>query len=134
MPVHYKIDVKRRLIVTTGEGRITFGEIKSHQDLLLSDPAFDAKFDQLIDVTTATSFDLSVNEAKAIARRPIVYPTSRRAFVASQPAIYGMGRLMEVYHEQLAQVQIFEDRASALKWLGIEEDPGPRNAKAGAQI
>jgi len=124
LPVRYVIDKDHRLVLTIGEGSVTFDDIKHHQNRLLSDPAFDAKFDQLIDVTTATSFDLSAEEAKEIARRPIVSPASRRAFVASMPGVYGMGRLMQVYHERNAQVDVFYDRDSALKWLGIEQDSG----------
>ena len=118
------IDKKCRLVLTTGEGSVTLKEITSHQDRLLSDPDFDATFNQLIDATAITRLDLSAEEARQIALRVIFSSTSRRAFVASKPAIYGMGRLMEVYQERHAQVHIFYDRDSALRWLGIDHDSG----------
>jgi hypothetical protein len=127
MPVRYVIHKKLRLVLTIGEGAVTFDEIKAHQDRLLSDPDFDPSFNQLIDVTGATTLDLSAEEAKQIARRRIVSSGSRRAYVAKSPHIFGMGRLMEVYHEQHAEVEvhIFDDRDAALKWLGIEQGSGP---------
>ena len=48
--------------------------------------------------------------------------SSRRAFVATKRAIFGMGRLMEFYHEQHAQVHIFYDLDSARKWLGLSHE------------
>jgi len=122
VPVSYMIDKKHRLILTIGDGSVTVSEIRNHQDRLLSDPDFDPAFNQLIDVTTATRFDMSVDEAKQVALRPIVSPKSKRAFVASKPDIYGMGRLMQVHHEPFAEAQVFRDRKSALKWLGFNDD------------
>jgi hypothetical protein len=124
LPVRYVIDKKHRLIVSVGEGSVTFDEIRNHQDQLLRDPDFDPAFNQLIDVTTATRFDLSTDEAREAARRKIMSSASRRAFVASQTAIYGFGRLMEAHAEQHAQIRVFYDRDSALKWLAVNEDSG----------
>ncbi len=124
MPVRYEIDKEHHLIFTVGEGSVTASEIRSHQDRLLRDPNFDAAFNQLIDVTTATRFDMSTDEAKQIALRSIVSTKSKRAFVAIKADIYGLGRLMQIYHEQLADAHVFNDRDSALKWLGVDEDSG----------
>jgi len=119
LPVRYVIDKEHRLVISIGEGSVTYREVRDHQDQLLRDPDFDATFNQLADATIATRFDMSAEEARQIALRVIFSPTSRRAFVAAQPAIYGLGRLMEVHHERHGQAQVFYDRDSALKWLGI---------------
>lgn len=124
MPLTYVIDKEHRLILTIGEGSVTASEIKNHQDRLLRDPNFDATFDQIIDVTTATRFDMTADEAKQRALRPLLSAKSKRAFVAVKPDIYGLGRLMQIYHEQLADARVFSDRDSALKWLGINESSG----------
>jgi len=114
------------LLITTGEGYITAAEIQIHQDHLLSDPAFDPKFDQLIDVTTAVHLDMTAAEAKEIAWRPIVSPNSRRAFAATSIHIFALCRLMEIQHEAHngTEVQIFTARHEALKWLRVPEDSG----------
>ena len=112
-------------MLTTCEGRVTFDEVIAHQDRLLSDPDFDPNFNQFIDTSAATALDVTIDEAKQIARRRIFSPASRRAFFATSPHIFGMGRLMEVYHKQHAEVDvhIFNDRAAALKWLELKQDP-----------
>ena len=113
-------------MVTVGERSVTFREIQNHQDQLLTDPAFDPSFSQLIDVTAATDLDLTVAEMKETTRRRIVSTGSRRAFVASSMHILTIGRLMQTYHEahHEVEVHIFLDRGKALKWLGIADDSG----------
>lgn len=119
MPVYYVIDKERRLVTTTGEGRMTFDETRDHQNRLLNDPDFDVSFNQLIDLIAVTHFDLSTNEAITMARRPVFSKTSRRALVAGDSLTFGMIRLMEAYHEGLAETHVFRDRKSALEWLGL---------------
>jgi hypothetical protein len=118
--VRSSIDKQRRLILTTGEGCVTFDDIKGHQDRLLVDPDFDASFDQLIDMTRATKLDISPHEARALAERRVVSPGSRRAFVATEPHIFGLGRMMGIYVERLesADAQVFYSIDEALMWLG----------------
>jgi hypothetical protein len=126
MPVRYVIDKESQLVVTTGLGRLTFAESLAHQDQLLNDPDFNSEFNQLIDLTAATSLDISVAEAKRLAMRNPFSSTSRRAFVATNPSIFGLGRLMEVYHEMSAVVSlvcVFYDLPSAMKWLGVDSVP-----------
>ena len=126
MPVRYVIDKKLQLVVTTGWGQVTFAESLAHQDQLLNDPDFKSEFNQLINLTAATSLDISVAEAKRIAIRNPFSSTSRRAFVATNPSIFGLGRLMEAYHEMSAVVSlvcVFYDLPSALQWLGLDSVP-----------
>jgi hypothetical protein len=122
MKVRHSIDKQRRLILTTAEGRLTFDDIRAHQDRLLADPDFDASFDQLIDATDATIFGVSADQARTLAERRIVSPESRRAFVAAESHIFGLGRMMEIYHEGrgYADVQVFYSMNEALNWLSRE--------------
>ena len=126
MPCRYVIDKERRLVVSTGWDRLTFAEAKAHDDQLLSDPDFSPEFNQLIDARAVTVLDMSINEAKILARRAIVSLTSRRAFVAADPTIFGMGRLLATHDEIVRdrdEAGVFHDLNSALKWLGIEPLP-----------
>jgi hypothetical protein len=119
MTVKYSINKQQRLILTAAAGHVTFGDIRHHQDRLLADPNFDANFDQLIDTTLVTEFDITADEAIILAKRRIISPESRRAFVATEPHIFGLGRMMEVYHEGpgYADVEVFHSVEEALKWL-----------------
>jgi hypothetical protein len=127
--MRYFIDKRRRLILTTMEGIVTFDDVRGHQDRLLADPDFDASFDQLIDTTAATKVDISGAESRILAERRILSPQSRRAFVASKTHIFGLGRMMEIYrkvsHNALehpyADVEVFYSMADAWRWLGREE-------------
>jgi hypothetical protein len=121
MPLLYAIDKDRQLIITTASDRVTYEEIKDHQGRLLRDSNFDPRFNQIIDMTAVTTLDISIEEAKRIAQRPLFSKTSRRAFVASDPGVFGMGRLMEAYNEMsdaASRTYVFSDLPSALIWLG----------------
>jgi len=126
MPCSYAIYKERRLVITKVWDRVTFFEIRSHQEQFRNDPDFDPQFNLLIDATAATALDVSTDEARTIASQGLFSPVSRRAFLASNPAIFGMARLMGVYHAMSTkqeQLRVFYDRALALQWLGLKDDP-----------
>lgn len=135
MPCRYLIDKERRLVISRGWDRVTFDEMKAHETQLKSDPDFNPEYNQLLDATKVTVLELSIDEAKTMAGRTIFAPGSRRAWVATDPAIYGMGRLMATYHEMgkmPTQVCVFYDLRCALEWLGLEALPDaikPEEAK-----
>lgn len=107
-------------MLTTAWATLTFEEAKAHQDALRNDPAFDPTFDQLIDATGVVSVEISLEQAKLLARQIFFAPTAKRAFVATQPAIFALGRFMETHHELAAgrdQTNVFRDMESALAWL-----------------
>jgi hypothetical protein len=123
LPVAYTIDSERRLVITTGSGCITFAEVKAQYDQLLSDPAFRPEFNQLIDGTAITTLDLSVDEVMTIVQRKVFSPTSRRALVATRPAVFGVLRMAGTFHEvsnaAAAKICVFYDFASASEWLAL---------------
>jgi len=133
--VSYVIKKQRRLISTMAEGRVGFADIRDHQDRLLADPDFDPTFDQLIDTIPATKFDISAEEARILAQRQVVSSASRRAFVAVKPHIFGLARMMEIYHEALgyADAAVFYSMDEALKWLerGEEKEGGQADPSEG---
>jgi hypothetical protein len=123
LPVGYTIDHERRLVITSGSGCITFAEVKAQYDQMLSDPAFNPDFNQLIDGTAITTLDLSVDEVRTIVQRKVFSPTSRRALVATLPAVFGVLRMAGTYHEvsnaAAATICVFHDIPSASKWLAL---------------
>jgi hypothetical protein len=122
MPIRSSIDKQRRLILTTGEGCVTVNDISEHQDRLLGDPDFDAGFDQLIDFTAVSRLEVSAGEARILAERRVISPASRRAIVTTVPHVYGIGRMMEIFHEDLglSEVELFHSLDEAFKWLEQE--------------
>jgi hypothetical protein len=124
MPCSYIIDKERRLVISTGVGLVTFEEMKAHQNKLLGDPDFRAEFNQLIDATAVMKIELSRDAAEEITSRNIFSISSRRALVATKPAIFGTGRLLMTYLEmssQPSETNVFYGLAPALEWLGVKD-------------
>ena len=125
MPVRSVIYKQERLVVTIEEGRVTFADMKANQDRLLDDPAFDPEFNQLSDATLATDSDLSEHNLRILYSRRVFADISRRAVVAPTDFAYGMARMLQAYLDlsrTAHPVQIFRDRRSALRWLGVSAD------------
>ncbi len=125
MSVRSVIYKEKRLVVTIEEGLVTFKDMVANHDRLLNDPDFDPEFNQLSDASLATDTDLSSKNIRSLYQRRVFSPASRRAVVAPNAFTYGMARMLQSYVElsrASVSVQIFRDRASALKWLGVSED------------
>ena len=126
MPCRYVIDKERKLVITKAWGVLTFAEAMAHQDQLAVDPEFSREFSQLIDATAVTAIEASTPEVRKLAARRLFSSVSRRALVATNPAFYGIGRMLQSYLELAKaeeQVAVFRDLESALKWLGLEGYP-----------
>ena len=124
MPAEYIIDKKRRVVISTAWGRVTFAEARAHQKRLKNDPDFRPEFNQFLDATGVTALDISSEEAPTLGRNsPHFSSASRRAWVAANPFLFGIGRMIAVYREIAGgteQLRVFNDREEALKWLGLD--------------
>jgi hypothetical protein len=124
MPCSYVIDKERCLVISTGRDRVTFAEAKAHQEQLMSDPDFVPDYNQLLDATAITVLEVTVEQAKTLARGSDFFSsTSRRAWVASSPVIFGLARLMEGYRKVYfarGEFCVFYELELARKWLGLD--------------
>jgi len=121
VPFSYVVHKDQRLVISTGSGRVTCPEIKVRQDQTATDPDFNPDFDQIVDLRAVTAFDVSVDEFTELAARKVFSSRSRRAFVASSPGVFGMGRLWEAHTElsqEISQIRVFYELSAALEWLG----------------
>lgn len=126
VPLRYTINRALKLVVTTGSGVVTFSECQAHQDRFSADPDFDPAFNQLLDMTAVTQLKLTANQTSTLARRKLFTSGSRRAFLVSSDASYGIARMAQAHNElssNPSEVAVFRDRSAALKWLGLEEQP-----------
>jgi hypothetical protein len=90
----------------------------------LSDPDFSPEFDQLLEGSGVTELTVSTNGVKTFTTTNIFSPTSKRAFLAPNPAYFGMGRMAETYNslrQRPSQIRVFYDLHSALDWLGLKQ-------------
>lgn len=123
MPCSYVIDKKRHLVVSTAWGCLTVEEMRLHDDQLRNDSDFSPEFSQLADGTKIERILGSGNEVKSAVSWSPFSETSKRAFLAPTPYIFGMARMATSYIEASgapSQVGVFDDLDSALKWLGLE--------------
>jgi len=126
MPFDYVVYKEHRLLISTALGRVTWEEIKTRQDQTKTDPEFDPEFDQIVDLRSATRVELTGDQIRFLAGRQIFSSRSKRAFVAPNPSIFGVGRMWETYTEfssHPTEIRVFGDLPSALKWLGRENFP-----------
>jgi len=126
MPFSYVVYGEHRLVISTGSDVVTWEEIKARQDQTKTDPDFNPEFNQIVDLRAVTGFDMTTDQARLLARRMIFSATSKRAFVAASPAVFGVGRMWEIFTElsdNPSELRVFYDLPSALKWLSLESLP-----------
>jgi hypothetical protein len=125
MPVSYRLDPSRHLVVSRAWGILTDDEIESHYKRLVADPGFQQTFRQLCDMTEVTRIDATSDMLRRLAQQSIFAPGTQRAFVAAQDAHYGLTRMFQVFCElEGTRVEIFRDTASAEAWLEAVTAPG----------
>ena len=122
MPLSFDIDKRRRLVISTASGIVTYAEIAAHQVGLKNHPDFDPSFDQLIDGTGVTKVAVTVEEIRTVARQRIFGADSRQAFATSSDFAYGLARMFELYREASGSgrpVRVFNNLEAAQEWLDV---------------
>lgn len=122
------VDRDLHLVVSSGHGSLSWREVKRCQDQTCADPDFSSEFNQLVDMRAVTGFDMIFDHVRMLARRRIFSLASKRAFVASNPAAFGMGRMWQALVElsdHPSQIRVFYDLPCALQWLGLRALPSP---------
>jgi len=122
MPADYIIDTAARLVRSRGWGRLTFTELKKHQDRLRADPAFDPTFDQLLDFREVEAIMVTADELRVMAAPHIFVAGARRAVLhlPDRPVIRGLVHMFEAFRESAGgheRIATFDDLDAALRWL-----------------
>jgi len=120
MPADYVIDPERRLVHVRMWGVLTASDIRAIRRRLVEDTRLTPGFSELIDARGATSIvEITTNEIRSLAGEEIE-PVSRRAFVTTNPAAYGLARMFQTYRsieDAPEQNEIFHDIEQAEAWL-----------------
>jgi hypothetical protein len=120
MPITYEIDPDQRLVITSIWGPATEDDVAEHNRSLRTDPRFDPTYRQLADMSGVTELLVSTKVIQDTAHDQYFAPGSRRAFVASDDAAFGLARMFALHAEGMGQtIHVFRDRASAEAWLGL---------------
>ena len=123
MPVFYKIDKERGLVLTTGSGVFTMADCLGHQAKLVQDPDFDPTFSQLMDLTEVETFEVTINDVRKLAQPKIFSPESRRAILVSNDYAFGAARVFEALRDISGEkgIRVFRDLDEALDWILFTE-------------
>jgi hypothetical protein len=121
MPVDFKIDTERRLIVATVFDEISDTDIIETLNSSISDPDFEPGFNVLSDHTritrpiTTEQVKLMVGHMESLSDH---LAGARWAIVTNSPASYGMMRMLSVFAERVPiELQVFRDADEANRWL-----------------
>lgn len=124
MPIVYQIDKKRRFVLSTASGEITYAELRAHQRDLSADRDFDSNFAQIGDFTNATLAKISSEELFKFAQRTVFSPDARRAMILPNLQDYGLARMYETLRRIEGQpgIRAFQTLEDALEWVA---EPSP---------
>jgi len=127
VPVKYRIDHQRHLILTWGQGTVLAQDMFDYQRTVWSRPDV-AGYSEIVDMTLAETIEsptaknmrdlasLSAEMAESVA-------TGRLAIVAPQQLVFGLGRMYEAYREMQPgtkkQMAVFRTLGEASVYLGI---------------
>ncbi len=121
MPVRWKIDVENELIRATVSGEVSLSDILDAITDSASDPEFRRGFDVYSDHTAIRKAITSAQMHSIVARLESLSPSmrgARWAIVTSQPASYGMMRMLAVYSERIPiELRVFGCASEAESWL-----------------
>jgi hypothetical protein len=127
VPITYRIDRDRRLVVARGTGTLTDADVFGYQREVWSCPDVTG-YDELVDMTAVESIVVPSAErvrdlAALLATMDPPSGASKFAIVAPQTVAYGLGRMYETNREVsprgTKQVEIFRTMDEALAYLGV---------------
>jgi hypothetical protein len=131
VPIEYRIDDDRRVVLTTAHGNLVEDDFFRYQREVWSRAEL-AGYDELVDMSDVEQMDVPppgrvrmLAELSATMDPP--RDTGRLAIVAPDDLTFGLGRMYEAFRElnekSRKQVAVFRDRASAFRWLWGAEPP-----------
>ena len=133
MPADYSIDPVRRIVTLRLFGLVRGQEGLDARERIVADPAYDPTFDELIDATGASGFDVSGAMVRGAADSPLLSNRVRRAMVAPSDEAYGIFRMFQSAMDQ-PELRVFRSRDEAERWLAeglaAPDDPTSRRAAA----
>ena len=124
MPAKFEIDKPGRLVRSSAWGKLTLADLRDHREALLGHPDFNPDYDQLIDFSEVTFVELTGAQIHSATLDTVFSSKSRRALIAPAPTVFGLARMYETYYSMLdnpANLRVFRDKSSALKWLEERE-------------
>ena len=127
--ITHRINRSLGIAIVTWRGQILDSDIEAALRAFFEDPAWEPGCHALIDVREAdlaavTSRGLRFVAAAAAGHvRDLEGKEFKTAILASDDAVFGLGRMYEAYTAESPEtVQVFRDLQQALSWLGAPAD------------
>jgi hypothetical protein len=121
LPVTYTIDPERRVVLSEVTGLVTAEDFLEQGKRLAEDPAFDATFDQILDLRGATQVEMPTPALKGMAGLRLFGSGSRRALVAERDLTFGLARMYESLRADAPEsIKTFRTMEEARSWLGLD--------------
>jgi hypothetical protein len=125
MPISYRIDVERNLVLTTASGRLTDDDILQLKARLVRDPAFTPGMKELADIRNIDGLDVTPAGIQAMVqqdRNDSAHLASHKlAIVLSDDVAFGMARMYQTRTESsMGNVGVFRDIEEARTWLQLK--------------
>lgn len=116
----YTISSAERVVFVRFGRKLTARDIAEYAAALRQDPAFDAGFSELVDLTQVEELVLGAEQAMELADHidPFSYE-SKRAFVTRNPAMIHAARMHQILRRAPKNIAIFDSIEKAERWLGI---------------
>jgi hypothetical protein len=123
MSVSYIIDKKRKLVVTTARGSVTYLEVIDLLGRLKKDPSFSPRYGHLVDHTEVNEFTRTVQEIELLAKWRVFSASSQWAFVAPNKEASELAREFDSHLNLLGapKALAFHDKEEALRWFPCVE-------------
>jgi hypothetical protein len=126
MPISYRIDSSRGLILTTASDTLTIDDLIAHKAALLADPQFRPGLKELSDVRGVRSLTLGPPEMRRLASLDSEHKARlgdyRLALVVPEDFLFGMARMyQQLTEENLPDIGVFRSVEKAVEWLGVLE-------------
>lgn len=120
MNATYRIDHKKRIIFCRWSGIATFSEAVAATTVLLADPDFNPHYNRLYDVRELTEAQITKTDLMELSQLDPIYPSERRAVVATNSSIFGIGRMFGLLTgtEESGNFRVVSDEQQALDWFG----------------
>jgi len=125
MPIEYRIDHGRRLVLASASGKLTAEDLFNYQRNVWSLPDVRG-FNELVDMSkveeiSSPTFENISKLSKLSAYMDDKTISTKFAIVASDTFAYGMGRLYEVFRNvnprSTKKVSVFRSMQEAIDWI-----------------
>jgi hypothetical protein len=115
------ISTQRRLVVARALGTVTAGDVRAARNALRADPSFSPEFRELIDLTEATTLEMSRDTVASLASETVFLPGTKRAVVATNAEQFRIAQAFAAHAAEAGQsVTVFRNLEEAMAWLGDE--------------